>query len=214
MKKLLLLFLLLFAASSFASTTADSGTFTVSVIPDSIFEQMVGKSFPQNCAVQRSSLRYLRLSFWGKDNKPHVGEMICNKAIADDLVDIFKQLFAAKYPIERMELVDKYGANDEKSMTANNTSCFNFRYVSGTKTVSKHGQGMAVDVNPLYNPCVSSSGKIEPAAGKSYAYRRSTRKDVPMMIDRNDLCYKLFISHGFRWGGAWKSKKDYQHFQK
>lgn len=214
MKKLLLLFLLLFSAVSFATNTKDAGTFTISVIPDSIFVRMSGKSFPKNCVVLRSSLRYLRLSYWGKDNQPHVGEMICNKAIANDLVDIFKQLYVAKYTIERMELVDNYGASDEKSMTANNTSCFNFRYVSGTKTVSKHGQGMAVDINPLYNPCVSSSGKVEPAAGKAYANNRSTRSDIPMKIDRNDLCYKLFIAHGFRWGGAWKSKKDYQHFQK
>ena len=33
-------------------------------------------------------------------------------------------------------------------------------------------------------------------------------------IDENDLCYKLFIEHGFTWGGNWNSSKDYQHFQK
>ena len=34
------------------------------------------------------------------------------------------------------------------------------------------------------------------------------------IIKKGDLCYNLFIEHGFTWGGEWKSLKDYQHFQK
>lgn len=184
-------------------------------IPDAVFERMKGKSFSSSCTIQRNTLRYLKIIHRNKDGQIQRGELVCNKAIASDLLDIFKRLYEAGYVIERMVLVDEYNAVDEKSMTANNTSCFNFRFVAGTKTVSKHGKGMAIDINPLYNPCYNTrNGKIEPAAGKPYAKNRTDKKNYPMMIDKKDLCYRLFIQHGFRWGGNWKTKKDYQHFEK
>ncbi len=186
---------------------------TSSLIPDSIFLRMKGKSYGASCTIPRSELRYLKLSYKDKLGKTQSGEMVCNKAIASDIIDIFRQLWLADYRIECMRLIDDFDAVDEKSMQANNTSCFNFRKVSGSNTISKHGKGMAVDVNPLYNPCVRSS-RVEPKTGKKWAYRRSTRNDIPMKIDHNDLCYRLFKAHGFKWGGDWRSLKDYQHFEK
>ncbi len=186
-------------------------------IPDTVFARMQGKSFAAGCTVSRSELRYLRLSYCDAEGMTRQGEMVCNKAIAADLVDIFRTLWLAGYRIERMRLIDDYEADDQRSMAANNTSCFCFRYVSGTRTVSKHGRGMAVDVNPLYNPYVYSRGgqmKVEPAQGQNYATNRDARSDIPYKIDHNDLCYKLFSQHGFRWGGDWKRSKDYQHFEK
>lgn len=181
--------------------------FVAETVSDAVFERMKGKSFASNCTMKRADLRYLKVLHRNMEGKAQCGELVCNKAIASDLLDIFKKLYEANYVIERMVLVDEYDANDEKSMTANNTSCFNFRFVTGTKTVSKHGKGMAVDINPLYNPCYNTkTGKIEPAAGKPYAKRP--------LINHKDLCYRLFIQHGFRWGGNWKTKKDYQHFEK
>lgn len=189
--------------------------FCAEEISDEVFARMKGKSFPSTCTVARNNLRYLKLLHHNKDGKTQRGEMVCNKAIAKDLLDIFRKLYKANYRIERMTLVDDYDAIDEKTMTANNTSCFNFRFISGTRRVSKHGMGMAVDINPLYNPCYNTrNGKVEPEAGRPYATNRKNTKDYPMMIDKQDLCYQLFIAHGFRWGGVWKTKKDYQHFEK
>ena len=186
-------------------------------IPDSVFLRMKGKSYKANCMVPRSELRYLRLSYCDADGKTQTGEMVCNKAIAKDLVCIFRELWKAGYRIEKMQLIDEYDADDQRSMEANNTSCFNFRTISGTNTISKHGRGMAIDINPLYNPYVYTRGgvqKIEPKGGKKWAYHRNTRKDIPYKIDEEDLCYKLFRQHGFRWGGSWRTGKDYQHFEK
>lgn len=197
------------------SASAADKFFTSEDIPNDVFARMKGKSFAANCTVARSSLCYLRMLHYNRQGKVQRGEMVCNKAIAQDLIDIFRELFKAKYIIERMVLVDEYDAVDEKTMTANNTSCFNFRFITGTRRVSKHGQGMAVDINPLYNPCYNTrNGKVEPAEGKPYAKNRTDKKANPMLIDHKDLCYRLFISHGFRWGGNWKNKKDYQHFEK
>ncbi len=186
-------------------------------IPDSVFARMQGKSYATDCTVARSELRYLRLSYHDAEGTTRQGEMVCNKAIAADLVDIFRELWRAGYRIESMQLIDDYGADDQRSMAANNTSCFCFRYVSGTHTVSKHGRGLAVDVNPLYNPYVytrNGQTKVEPTQGQKYATNRVSRSDIPYKIDHNDLCYQLFTKHGFRWGGDWKRSKDYQHFEK
>lgn len=189
--------------------------FVADTISDAVFARMWKKSYKENCTVPRQSLRYVKALHYTIDGKIQIGELVCNKAIAKDLVEIFRALYEAKYPIERMVLVDEYNANDELSMKANNTSCFNFRFVSGTKKLSNHSRGRAIDINTLYNPCVRTHGgvvvSVKPATGRSYVNRT---KSFDYKIDRNDLCYKLFKKHGFKWGGDWRSVKDYQHFEK
>ena len=144
-----------------------------------------------------------------------LGEMVCNKAIASDLLVIFQKLYDASYPIERMVLIDSYNADDISSMEANNSSSFNFRFVSGTNKLSKHSEGMAVDINPLYNPYVTKRADgtvvVSPESATPHVNRK---KSFQYKICRNDLCVKLFKQHGFSWGGDWKSLKDYQHFEK
>lgn len=195
--------------------TLDS-CFQITPIPDAIFSRMQGKSYKKNCTVPRSSLRYLRVLHRNVEGKAQLGEIVCNESIAADLLDIFRQLYQKGYKIERITLIDDYNADDEASMRANNTSCFNFRVVSGTTKLSKHAQGLAIDINPLYNPYIHlSNGKVEPTTGKPYATNRAKLRNTKVpIIDANDLCYKLFIQHGFKWGGAWRTVKDYQHFEK
>ncbi len=190
--------------------------FRAEEINDTIFRRMWLKSYKRGCTTRRSDLRYLRVVHVNTTGQPQMGELVCHKSIATDLLDIFQELYRARYPIERMVLIDEYDADDETSMTNNNTSCFNYRKVSGTKNTSRHSYGLAIDINPLYNPCVHTrSGKVEPANGKPYAHERAGSKSAPVpLIDTNDLCYKLFTAHGFKWGGAWKNSKDYQHFEK
>lgn len=200
------------------SFTTDS-SFTISPIDDATFARMQkGGSFPKHCTIDRNDLRYLRILHYGYDGKVKQGELVCNKAIAQDLIEIFRELYANKYQIERMTLIDDYDADDEKSMSHNNSSSFCFRVVNGTKVLSKHAQGMAIDINTLHNPCVryNSNGsikKIEPdtPTARKYAKRKPR---LPHMIDKSDLCYKLFKKHGFRWGGDWPKPKDYQHFER
>ena len=183
-------------------------------IPDHIWEQMQGKTYKPNADIGRKDLRYLRLLHRDYDERIHLGEMICNAAIAHELVDIFRQLYQAHYPIQRMVLPDNYGADDELQMRANNSSCFCYRPISGTKKLSKHALGLAVDLNTLYNPYVGMrKGKpfLEPSTAKAYTDRSKTFK---YKIDQNDLAYRLFTSYGYTWGGSWQTRKDYQHFEK
>lgn len=184
-------------------------------ISDAVFSRIYGKSYKKDCRVLRSSLRYLHLLHYTEDGRINLGEMICHKDVAEDLTDIFRKLFEAKYPIENMLLIDNYGADDIRSMEHNNTTCFNYRTVAGSKKLSNHSLGKAVDINPLYNPYVKrrqdGTYKVSPEKGRQYADRTKTFK---YKIDRNDLAYRLFKQHGFRWGGDYRSLKDYQHFEK
>ncbi|WP_455674071.1 M15 family metallopeptidase [Phocaeicola sp.] len=193
----------------------ESNCFVIEEISDALFNRINGKSYKKNCTVPRKELRYIKTLHYNLEGKICLGEMICNKTISNDLMEIFKALYRNKYPIERMVLIDNYDADDERSMLANNSSGFNFRFVPGTQKLSNHSRGMAVDINPLYNPYVrtNKSGKtiVSPESGKKYVDRS---RNFPYKIDRNDLCYKEFIKRGFTWGGSWRNLKDYQHFEK
>lgn len=168
-------------------------------------------------AISYEDLSYLSILYYDFNGEVQSGELICNKGIANDLAEIFYELYLNEYHIEKIRLVDEYNADDTASITDNNTSCFNYRVVDGTTTLSKHALGCAIDINPFYNPYIvfnkDGSGEtyISPKGSEIYADRS---KDFPYKIDENDLCYKLFKAHGFTWGGDWNSCKDYQHFQK
>ncbi len=210
-KYLLTIFIIMLLVS--ASYAEENGGFYVTKIDDEIFARIQGKSFKDDCTLPREDLRYLHVLHKDLAGNTHEGEMICNAYIAKDVIEIFKALYDADYPIEKIRLVDEYNADDELSMRDNNSSSFNFRFISHTTKISKHGLGLAVDINTLYNPytkVVNGKRILEPATAGEYIDRT---KNFPYKIDENDLCYKLFIAKGFEWGGSWKSAKDYQHFE-
>ena len=199
-------------------TTLSRG-FYFEPLSDRLRRYMTGVSFPSgdagNLAVTLDDLRYLHIMHYDFNGNQTEGELICNKLIAKDLAEIFYELYTQEYPIEKVLLIDKYNGNDTASMEDNNTSCFNYRPVEGTKNLSKHALGLAIDINPLYNPYITynSDGtrNVSPSASLDYAERSHV---FSYKIDAQDLCYRLFTEHGFTWGGNWNSVKDYQHFQK
>jgi len=205
--------LLLLPLISFSKVHTEG--FSESEIPDAVFHRMEGKSYPKGCPIKRSELRYLRLMYVDGHGKVKEGEMVCNKAIAKDVLEIFEELYKHRYPIERIQLIDDFDANDERAMRANNSSSFCYRVVKGSKKLSAHARGMAVDINTLYNPCVRRyrSGRVvvQPSNALKYTKRKAS---FPYKIEWGDLAWRLFTSHGFKWGGAWRSVKDYQHFEK
>lgn len=115
-------------------------TFTSQEIPNHIYQKMLGKSIPLEYKnfVDISSLSYLQISYIGFDNESHVGEMVVNSKLSNDIIEIFKELYSIKYPIEKINLIDDYDADDELSMSNNNTSCFCYRLISGTVKTSNH----------------------------------------------------------------------------
>ncbi|MCK5763869.1 MAG: M15 family metallopeptidase, partial [Clostridiales bacterium] len=132
------------------------------------------------------------------------------KIVASDIIEIFKELYENRYPIEKIQLISYYEGDDNLSMEANNTSAFNFRLISGSDKISNHSFGLAIDINPVQNPYVSNS-VVAPKNAASYIDRTEYRTG---MIIEDDICVRLFKEHGWTWGGNYKSIKDYQHFEK
>lgn len=193
-------------------------------LSDNLKRYITGVSYPSasedtenttDSAITYDELRYLHILYYDFDGNPAQGELICNELIANDLAEIFYELYYNEYRLERVRLIDEYDGDDNASMEDNNTSCFNYRVVKGSSSLSKHALGLAVDINPLYNPYITYSDageeQIAPMSALPYADRTQS---FPYKVDEKDLAYRLFKEHGFTWGGDWNSCKDYQHFQK
>lgn len=188
--------------------------FYVEELNQEIIDRITGKSYKENSDIPYTDLRYIRVLHMGFDELTHIGELIVNKAIAEDVVEIFRELYNIEYPIEKMLLIDEYDADDLKSMADNNSSAFNYRYIEGTARRSVHSDGMAIDINPLYNPYVRiRDGKLEVLPEEASEYVDRT-KENRYYIRKDDHSYNAFVSRGFTWGGEWKNSKDYQHFEK
>jgi hypothetical protein len=168
-------------------------------------------SWREGCPVPVSGLRMVTMTFWGFDDRAHTGRLVVNRDVADDVTEIFGQLYEWRFPIERMQPVDAYRASDFDSIEANNTSAFNCRRTTGATSWSKHSYGRAIDLNPRQNPWVEPDGSYAHKNAKGYTTRPL---DKPGVINPGDRVVKLFAKHGWQWGGYFSGAKDYQHFAK
>lgn len=189
-------------------------TFYSMKLNKSVLSRIYGISYKDNPTIDYEDLRYIRVLHYDFNEDVRIGELIVHKDISTDIVDIFYELYEARYPIEKMVLIDEYNGDDNTSMADNNTSAFNYREIAGSNTLSKHSMGFAIDINPLYNPYVKTKNEtttVLPIEGKDYIDRTLPNE---YYIEKDDVCYKAFTKRGFTWGGSWNSLKDYQHFEK
>jgi D-alanyl-D-alanine carboxypeptidase len=177
-------------------------------IPPAMRAQMTGVSWHRGCPVGLSELRLITLTYRGFDGRDHVGRVIANRSAAATLVGVFRRLYAARFPIRRMEPVDRYGGDDYRSIEADNTSAFNCRPATGSTHWSQHAYGRAIDVNPIENPYVSG-GTTSHRASTPYLDRSHRRAG---MAYEGGVLVDAFRSAGWGWGGSWNGIKDYQHF--
>ncbi|QIK66161.1 M15 family metallopeptidase [Nocardioides sp. HDW12B] len=187
-------------------------TARVSPITPALRERMSASHRP-GCPVPLDRLRHLTLSYVGFDGRSRTGELVVAARHADDVVSVFERLYDARFPIQRMRLVDAYGADDARSMAANNTSAYNCRRVAGTDRWSEHAYGGAIDLNPVQNPYVQGAAFV-PAEGAAYVDvpRGRGARAEPGVVVAGDVVDRAFASVGWEWGGRWRSSKDYQHF--
>jgi len=169
---------------------------------------MTGVSWRAGCPIALRDLRVLTLSQWGFDGRARTGRLVVHREAARELVEVFRDLYAARFPIRRMVPIDAYGGSDFRSIEADNTSAFNCRYVDGTTRWSNHAYGTAIDVNPIENPYVSGGRTAHPASGP-YVSRTPRRRG---MAFEGGALVRAFDRIGWGWGGRWSSAKDYQHF--
>ena len=181
---------------------------TIERLPADVVRKMTGASWRPGCPVPLERLRLLRISYWGFDDAAHLVVLVVRDDVAPAVVDAFRRIYNARFPIHKMQLVDDFGASDTRSMAANNTSAFNCRAVTGGSGWSEHAYGRAIDVNPFVNPYVKGSTVLPPEAAP---YTDRTRND-PGMIHADDAVARAFAARGWSWGGYWSSLKDYQHF--
>lgn len=186
-------------------------TFSAAPLTDEIIETITGVSWKENDQVPLDALSLLTLSYIGFDGKRYTGQMIASAQVGGELTDIFRELYEGGFPIERMQLIDAYGADDNASMADNNTSAFCYREIDGTDILSNHSFGTAVDINPVQNPYVRGD-LVQPEESRAYLERQDVR---PGMIVPGDVCYNAFTSRGWSWGGEWTGGvTDFQHFEK
>ena len=164
-------------------------------------------SWRPGCPVPLEDLRYVTVTYLDFAGLARTGELVVHADVADQVVDVFAALFAARYPIRGMRLVDDFGADDTASMDADNTSAFNCRAITGGTEWSEHAYGRAIDLNPVENPYVVGS-HVAPLEGRAYL----DRPDAPGVIHADDAVVRAFADAGWQWGGYWSSPLDYQHF--
>lgn len=199
--------------------------FTSSELTEAQKEAMNGKSYIENPDISYDDLRYIKVLHYNFNHQMQVGELVVNQAIAEDCRQIFMELFQEEYEIHAMYLIDRYYEKDQArngeqvdicSINDDNTSAFHYRKIAGTDVLSNHAYGMAIDINPLENPYVKEADLQQTVASPYQDY--NTYKDRTTqrahMISKDDVCYRIFKSHGFQWGGEWNGNKDYQHFEK
>ncbi len=185
---------------------------------DEVYQRIIGKSFKANSSIALSDLKYLKMIHHNYNGQTQVGEMIVSSILADEILQIFQELYNAPYQIEKMYLIDNYWPEngdpekaDENSIEDNNTSSFCYREMTGGGNLSNHAYGRAIDLNPLQNPYVYSDGHTSHSASIPYLDRESNMAHI---IREGDAALRIFKEHGFTWGGDWNTVKDYQHFEK
>lgn len=193
-------------------------------IPEDVRESMRGISMPEGATVGFDDLSYLTIPHYDFEGNIVEGHMVVDKDVAEDVLNIFKELYDIQYPIERMELIDKYDemqteefdSLDRSSMGRNNTSCFCYRVVNGSSNLSNHARGRAIDLNPLINPWVQGSSYSPRNAGPYVDREKVFEDDIinRATIHAGDEVVQIFEKYGWSWGGYWQSQQDYQHFEK
>ena len=118
-------------ATSIAASGEPAFEGTSEPIAGKVRERIVGSSWHRGCPVGLGDLRLLRVTYWGFDDQPHNGRLVVNARYDRQMIAVMKRLYKLRYPIRRMQLVDQYGADDDRSMAADNTSAFNCRFVAG-----------------------------------------------------------------------------------
>ena len=184
--------------------------FTMEPLPDHIIDFIYGRTFRSYAPFDLCFLTYLTITYVDFNGEYQIGHMIVADEIGEEVLEIFQEIYEARFPIYSIKLIDYFDAIDYYSLAANNSSAFNFRYIANTRTISRHGFGMAIDINPIQNPYVRGNN-VKPDAGRAYLDRSYVR---PGMIVRGDAVYNAFISRGWTWGGNWTLPRDYHHFER
>jgi len=196
------------AGDSTAATSPGAATTSVEPIPADLQAAMTGVSWHEGCPVPLSDLRLVTVPYVDDTGAERHGQLVLHRDQADAVATVFAGLFTQRFVIHRIELASQHGGSDDALMEGNITSAFNCRPVTGGRGWSEHSSGAALDLNPLWNPYVKGD-RVLPDAGRTFVDRDATR---PGTTIAGGPAVSAFSAIGWRWGGSWRSLKDYQHF--
>ena len=196
-----------------AASAEPAGTVRDPIIDSKMDDDAAFDDLDRRCPkALREQQKLVAVTYWGFDGKVHRGQLVVDKELEKDIVEVFEIALKEKFPFKSVVPVShpKFRKNDkwddDLSMAANNTSCFNYREVTGGTTLSKHALGRAIDINPVQNPYIK--GKLTLPPESKYD------PTAPGTLTAEHPVTKAFLARGWEWGGNWKSLKDYQHFEK
>lgn len=109
-----------------------------------------------------------------------------HKSVAADLLEALVKISQGGYEIRDI------GGYVWKAKTNSN---------SGTR--SSHSYGLAIDINPDFGNPQVKNGKV--LVGTPYGSHELSMKE-------NGIAVQTLKAYGWKWGGNWKSSKDYMHF--
>jgi D-alanyl-D-alanine carboxypeptidase len=172
---------------------------------------MRGVVWKPGCPVALNDLRRVQAQVLGMDGSNYTGALVVHKNLANGVARILTKLYEARYPVESMIPIEAFGGDDDRSTMANNSSAFNCRPVAGSRSLSEHAYGRAIDINPVQNPYVRADGTVLDPAATRFVDRAATANESGVIVADGEIV-KIFRSEGWKWGGLFKRTKDYQHF--
>lgn len=178
---------------------------TIDPVPETVLPR---SSWREGCPVALGDLVYITVSHYGFDEEFHTGEMIVHAGFAEEIVEIFRQLHEARFPIEQMRLVSAEELGAHPTGDGNLTTGFVCRNAVGSDSWSMHAYGLAVNINPFHNPYYKND-LVRPELASAYLDREDAR---PGMIIEDDPVVRAFAEIGWPWGGNWNTLKDWMHF--
>jgi len=199
MKKIILLLVIL------VSINLLGGGLTIVDSKMSFKEATKGTKAPKELL---DSIVLLDVVYYSTDNKKHQGQILVHKTVEDDVKYFFQMALEEKFPIKQVIPIVSYAWSDDASMSANNSSAFNYRFIAGTTRLSNHSYGKAIDINPYFNPVIYKDPPSTSPKGAKY------KPGNPGVFTADSRIVKEMKKRGWRWGGDWTSLKDYHHFDK
>ncbi|MDX1657329.1 MAG: M15 family metallopeptidase [Nitriliruptorales bacterium] len=181
--------------------------FELGPVPDAVLAR---STWQEACPVTAAELAYVTVAFWGFDDRPHTGELLVAASVAEDVVEVFRTAFEARFPIEEMRIVTPEELDAPPTGDGNNTTAFVCRPVRGSQRWSQHAYGLAVDVNPFHNPYVKGA-LVLPELASAYTDRSWER---PGMLREDGPVVSAFDDAGWHWGGRWDEPVDLMHFSR
>jgi len=190
-----------------------AGTYENPIIDSDMSYEQAFEGLSADCPPDIKDRQILiNVKYYSFDNKIHQGQLVIDRDLADDIEFAFNEAFKEKFPINCVIPMSHVSFrrngiwDDDLSMEANNTSCFNYRTMTGSQILSLHAAGRAIDINPLLNPYISGNTVLP--ANSSY------NPDTEGTLTEENIIVRTLLSKGWKWGGNWIFPKDYQHLEK